>query len=411
MLAFDQFSDWAVLFAVAYLTADALTHASRRTAEETARRIATVVVLSLIGSSILEVFYSEVSQTTAKFQGPVLTSAWIVSLFFIFGFSWSLYHRMLRHSHLVQSDRVNLVELVTKQVNGALIPMQKQISGLQETVDAEKASADQRSSKLTGAFDGLKKSIGEATRSINPLANWMELWNREIRKMMDDYREWAEAHKNDAATIHLLSAKLESLIDRAAVVEEELDELGSSHQHEGSENHADSEAGEGSPSISAPGTTGSVEPPHKLTREDGLANREKGNQALMRFCENLRKLNKDPKVSLLHGAPDLLFLYGDGQVRYVAAYKALTLSAQGSAKQRWIPRAKLVAELAVALKENKPLILFVENLANGRIWAYVIPVDEVKDFKGVTTHLMLVNDDPESEKACRDSLTSVLQLL
>jgi hypothetical protein len=409
MLALDQFSDWAVLFAVAYVTVDALTHASRRTAEETARRIAAVVVLSLIGSSILGAFYGEVTQATAKFQGPVLTSAWIVSLFFIFGFSWSLYHRMLRHSQLVQSDRVNLVELVTKRVNDALIPMQKQISGLQEAVDAEKASADQRSSKLAGAVDGLKKSIGEATRSINPLASWMEVWNREMRKMMDGYREWAEAHKNDAANIHQLSTKLESLIDRAAVVEEELDELGHNHHDEGLGDHA--EAGGGNPGVSAPSSIGTVGPPHKLTREDGLANREKGNQALMRFYENLRKLNKDPKVSLLHGAPDLMFLYGDGQVRYVAAYKALTLSAQGSAKQRWIPRAKLVAESRVALKENKPLILFVENFTNGRVWAYVIPQDRVRDFKGVTTPLMLVNDDQESEKACRDSLTNVLQLL
>ena len=102
---------------------------------------------------------------------------------------------------------------------------------------------------------------------------------------------------------------------------------------------------------------------------------------------------------------------GDESVRFIAAYKALTLSEQGSAKQRWIPRSKLVAELRLATKQSKPMILFVENLANGRVWATVIPKDGVKDFRGVTTTLMLVNDDSESEKACSDSLTSVLQLL
>jgi hypothetical protein len=131
----------------------------------------------------------------------------------------------------------------------------------------------------------------------------------------------------------------------------------------------------------------------------------------MRFHEKLRNLGKNCKVSLLHGAPDLLFLGEDGSVRFIAAYKALTLSEQGSAKQRWIPRAKLVAELRLATKQGKPLILFVENLANGRIWATVIPQDGVKDFRGVTTPLMLVNGDPESEKSSSDSLTSVLQLL
>ena len=92
-------------------------------------------------------------------------------------------------------------------------------------------------------------------------------------------------------------------------------------------------------------------------------------------------LGKNCKVSLLHGAPDLLFLEDDGSVRSIAAFKALTLSEQGSAKQRWIPRAKLVAELRLATKQSKPLILFVENLANGRVWATVIPKDGVKDFR------------------------------
>lgn len=412
MIYIDQFSDWTILFEVAYVALDALTHASRMTADATARRIGAVFVLSLFGSWILTVFYGEVSQETAVFQGPVLTSVWIASLFFVFFLSWRLYHRSLRHSQLLQSERVNLVELVAKRVDDALGPVQKQMNVLQEAMNAERASADQRVSKLASSVDGLKKSIGEATRSIYPLASWMENWSREMREMVDGYREWAEAHKNDAATIYLLSTKLESLVDRTVVAEEMLDELANAREGDETESHADGgKIGGGDSGSGAPSTVGVVEPPHKLTREDGLANREKGNQALMRFYDHLTKLNKYPKMSLLHGAPDLLFLQEDGQVRYVAACKALTLSAQGSAKQRWIPRIKLVAELRVAMKESKPLILFVENLANGRIWAYVIPEDGVKNFKGVTTPLMLVNDDSVSEKACRDSLTSVLQLL
>ena len=89
-------------------------------------------------------------------------------------------------------------------------------------------------------------------------------------------------------------------------------------------------------------------------REDGHANREKGNQALTRFHECLIRMGKNPKMNLLHGVPDLQFSDEDGRVRYIAAYKSLTLSVQGSVKQRWTPKAKLVAESTLAIKENKP---------------------------------------------------------
>lgn len=67
--------------------------------------------------------------------------------------------------------------------------------------------------------------------------------------------------------------------------------------------------------------------------------------------------------------------------------------------------------MKAATKFGLPIVLFVLNLANGRIWAKVIAIDEVRGFEGITTPLMLVENDPASEKACRETLDMALQLL
>ena len=63
------------------------------------------------------------------------------------------------------------------------------------------------------------------------------------------------------------------------------------------------------------------------------------------------------------------------------------------------------------MKYNMPVMLFVFNLVNGRTWAYVIAPDDLKNFKGITTPMMLVESEPASEKVCKDTLTMALRLL
>jgi len=402
MAIVDGLSTWAVLFAVGYAALDASSHLSQVTLQETVRRLVAVLVPSLIAAYLLEALLSGTA-----LEGSVLLAVWIPLLFLTYAFSWTLYHSMLDHSQRVQMERIDIVSMAAKRVDEALAPLQNQIKELEEAAKVGRASADERSSKLAAAFQDLKRSVVDKIPTVESILDELRHENRVIDHVLKGYQRWADVHKDDATLIDRVSTNLESLVERAEVVEEELGELSWSLEQGNQELLV---ADEPQPAL-PPSPAVAVDPPHRLTREDGLANREKGNQALMRFHEKLRSLGKNCKVSLLHGAPDLLFLDGDGSVRSIAAFKALTLSDQGSAKQRWIPRAKLVAELRLAAKQSKPLILFVENLVNGRVWATVIPQDGVKDFRGVTTPLMLVNGEPESEKACSDSLMSVLQLL
>jgi hypothetical protein len=421
MVAVDQLLSWTILFEVCYVTSDALTHFERRTLEDTARRIVVVLVLSLLGSSMLQVFYEQVSQEVRAFSGPVLSAFWIVSLLVVFGCSWSFYHWMLFHSARTHFRRVDIVELVERRSAETLGPVRERFETLERAAIAQRASVEQWGTKVTGAMNSMQTASESTNQSVQWIREWIELSKRDMKKAMDRSDEWARAHRNDAATIHLVSSKLESLVDRASILEEEIDALlsdyGSSEEGEGSGDGRDG-AGQrqGVPEFGPVGTAENGSPlprtPRRLTREEGLANREKGNQALMQFSARLYSMNKKHQASLLHGVPDLVFLDSNGSVKCVGAYKALTLSSQGGAtKQRWIPRVKLLAESRMAMSLNKTMVLFVENLANSRIWAIGISPDELKTFPGITTPLMLVNGDPQSEKDCRNSLTSVLQLL
>ncbi len=134
-----------------------------------------------------------------------------------------------------------------------------------------------------------------------------------------------------------------------------------------------------------------------------------GNQEQSRFSEYLSLQGKNHKCSLLNGTPDFEF-HIDGTIKCIGAFKYLTLSVYGSAKQRWIGKNKLLAEIKAAKKLAVSVILFVRNIVNGRVWATVISAENLKDFRGITTPLALVDSDSAAEKACKETLEMALQL-
>ena len=286
MAIVDDLSTWAVLYVVAYVTLDVTTHFSRQTLLETMRRLIAVVTLSLIAAYLMEVIFGGVARSSSVFQGPILLVVWIPVLLFSFVFSWGLYHRMLDHSQRVQMERVNIIELVAKRVDEVLAPMQKQISELQEAAKVDRTSADERSSKLAAAFQDLKHSIVDNIPTVDSVLFELRHENSVIDHVLRSYQRWADVHKNDAAIINRVSSNLESLVERAEIVEEELGEISWNPEQE---NQALLGADKSQPAL-LPSATVAIDPPHRLTREDGLANREKGNQALMRFHEKLRNL-------------------------------------------------------------------------------------------------------------------------
>jgi len=191
MAIVDDLSTWAVLYVVAYVTLDATTHFSRQTLLETMRRLIAVVTLSLIAAYLMEVIFGGVARSSSVFQGPILLVVWIPVLLFSFVFSWGLYHRMLAHSQRVQMERVNIIELVAKRVDEVLAPMQKQISELQEAAKVDRASADERSSKLATAFQDLKHSVVDNIPTVDSVLFELRHENSVIDHVLRSYQRWA----------------------------------------------------------------------------------------------------------------------------------------------------------------------------------------------------------------------------
>lgn len=313
------------------------------------------------------------------------------------------------------------MELVEKRTSETLAPMGEKVGKIEAIADALRASVEQWDKKAPQTLDAIKKASDATSRSNEWIFNWVEMAKKDMNHIASRYEEMAEAHRNGAATIYLVSNKLESLVERASILEEAIDELLADRA--GAPKEDGNVDGPGSKSLVQAGVAesslvvaaekeGTATGRKQLTREDGLANRERGNNAQLMFCEQiLRGAGKLVDNSIKEGTPDYVFYApGTRNPRGVGAFKALTLREDGT-RQRWIPRRKVLAEQRMALKLGVPLILFVLNFANGRIWSKVVAVGELKEFSGLTTPLMMVENDTQAEKACKETLEMALQLL
>jgi hypothetical protein len=331
--------------------------------------------------------------------------------------AWTIYHKASLHSRLNDEEKMNMVDYSFKQLDASLKPLTSEVtalqvsgSGLSRKVDA----LEEKASKLASAVEAQAKAIELQTRTVASINESVELRREQFNKVIDGYNKWYDEHRKDQEVISKLISGAENVLERFGILSEEVDEyleLLSEEDGRGREKEGTTQA---SARTGPEPPTGAGVPPTrgKLTREAGMANREKGNRAQLQFSETvLRSAAKLHTCSLKEGEPDYVFHDPNTRaLKYVSAFKALTLS-EDATKQRWIPKRKMLAETKVAMKYGLPLILFVQNLANGRIWAKVTPVDELKKLGGITTPLMLVDDDSASEKACRESLSNVLQLL
>jgi len=421
--------DWdlaqaAFMILVGYIALDVATHLTRQTFEDTGRRVFAISTVFVISAYFLSIIYGEVLSVFPPFGGLPFIAVWLVSLVIALYGGWVLYHKALEHSKLSLVVKMDVLEQCVRLLDESLKP-------LASAVGAEKAAVSdlcgkvgklgEATGKLANMVEVQGRNTDEWTQALVSIIRQDEFRESEFRKVLDQYRKWYEERGDAAKTIAELIKGAESVLEEFAAfldqVDEYLDSLGAG-EHEprgelaGGIDVQGQKGGQGAQTSPVEGRSPALLTRGKLTREAGRANRDKGNRAQLQFAETiLRSAGKRFECSLKEGQPDYIF-YGptDNVVKAVGAFKALTLSEDGT-RQRWIPRRKLLVELRTAMKYGVPLIIFVMNLANGRIWAKVFPVGELKEFDGITTPLMLVENDPVSAKTCRETLEMALQLL
>lgn len=147
----------------------------------------------------------------------------------------------------------------------------------------------------------------------------------------------------------------------------------------------------------------------KLTSEEGRINRNRGFEAQNELADIIRSWGLMARVGYNKGIPDFKVLKND-KLAVVIACKAFSLS-EGGTKQRRIDRDDILAEFLYAKQKKVPLVLSVKNLITGRWWMHWVPAEEIGEFEGLSTPVILGEDSNEAASSLEESVTGVREKL
>jgi hypothetical protein len=317
-----------------------------------------------------------------------------------------------------EANKVKLADYIDQQLGGRLRPLEGAVVGVQNGL-SELSGLKPEVAKMSESVNALAATVSSQANTIKEVEEQYRLREAAYREVAVQYNKWYSNRAEADLALTDLNIEADEMLTRCYIVMDEMDELIDLMEKELPASGAARPTEAGTPQGQTPSPPTSGETPlvthGKLTKLQGMANRERGNKAQLKFAEEvLRGAGKPLDNSIKEGTPDYIF-WAPGspetrKAKAVGAFKALTLKEDGT-RQRHIPRRKVLAELRMATKYAVPMILFVMNFTNGRIWAKVIPVNELKDFTGLTTPLILVEGDPQAEKTCKETLQMALNLL
>ena len=160
-----------------------------------------------------------------------------------------------------------------------------------------------------------------------------------------------------------------------------------------------------------------------LTTQDGIANRIIGHKKQEEMAQYLRDVGFEVTDGHGAGQPDFIIkkkritcydVDGTGEestteIIAVGSNKSFTLKDQPKRKQRRISADDCMPEIILAKKLHIPMIILVTNRNNGRRWAAKIPYEQLNDkWSGVTTPVILAQDDADSKQITEEEFLSVL---
>ena len=403
-----------------YIAKDVGARLEEGTAHETRRRVATVSIIVMLYIITLTAIISEFSGSVpwGLLEGPALFVIQPVSTLVLIVLASGSFGAARDTSKQEEANKVKVADYIDQQLAGRLRPLEGAMVGVQNGL-SELSALKLEVQEMSESVDALTATVSSQAEATSEVAEQYQMREASYRDIAVQYEKWYNKRAEADLALKDLILEADEMLTRCYIVMEEMDDLIDLVEPEPPEPGMAGQTETGVPqgqTASPPTGTVSLPVTHgKLTKVQGMANRERGNKAQLKFAEEvLRGAGKLYDNSIKEGTPDYIF-YAPGspetrKAKAVGAFKALTLKEDGT-RQRHIPRRKVLAELRMATKYAVPMILFVMNFTNGRIWAKVIPVNELKDFRGQTTPPMLVEGDPQAEKTCRETLQMALNLL
>lgn len=145
----------------------------------------------------------------------------------------------------------------------------------------------------------------------------------------------------------------------------------------------------------------------KLTPLDGRASRTTGIEMQHEMARYLEGRGFEVTESNGPGQADYIIRYDDDIVA-IGSNKAYTLTDEPKRMQRRISAKDVEPELVLARKLKVSMVLFVTNIRNGRRWTQIVKVEELAEWQGVSTPVIMAKDDEASGKRLEEDFASVL---
>ncbi len=273
-----------------------------------------------------------------------------------------------------------LLDAFNARLNASLASTSEAV---QRSVSSTTDSLDRRMKALEAELAGLRKELAvQGTRYGSLFASY-DVIAGGYNKIVNERKEQVEAVRRETESLRDERERLRALREVYERLNELLEERTAS-------------AGD---SIPKEGVV--------MTSEDREASRRIGREAEHEFAEYFRDKGFEPGERVGEGDPDLV-LKSHGKVVAVVNTKSYTLYDEPKRNQRRIGLDDMIPEMAAAARLKAPLLVAVKNRRNGRVWLCLVPPEELKDWKGTSTPLLLSKDDPESGRQLQEMVQDVL---
>lgn len=231
-------------------------------------------------------------------------------------------------------------------------------------------------SRLDKLEDSMRSSIG-SVESLRSMAD-------KGQNTLESQQEMLEKISSLAGTMQVLH---DGLQERYSVLEARIESLGRSPEAKEDAEEATKET--------------------KLTVQDGSANRRIGIEAQHEMASYLSSIGFEIKEGSSTGEADYI-IRREGRIVAIGSNKAYMLYDEPKRMQRRISEKEVDPEIVLARKLQVPMVIFVTNRRNNRRWAHVVKRDDLAEWNGVSTPVMLAKDDEQSGIILQEEISSVL---
>ncbi|MCL5068093.1 MAG: hypothetical protein M1368_07055 [Thaumarchaeota archaeon] len=289
-----------------------------------------------------------------------------------------------------------------KQVSGLRSAVEGFTKDITDAFNSKVKVMEDRYTHLSNKIDELFEKYAKRTENYDIMASGYNTFQKSFKSLLDDYHKDLESMKG-------MRTELANRIE----IYEKMKQFQDERERELERREKELSDREKSLQSSLPNQAALPNQKTTLTPDDGRASRDIGDKTEEEFALTFRGGGLEAERRKAQGDPDITLLSSDGSNKVVAVVntKSYMLYDEPKRNQRHISREDIIPEIVAAQKHKVPVMIAVKNRSNGRKWLWLLPFEQVADWKGVSTPVMLSKNDTESGNELKEIFQKVLRQL